>query len=62
MKKFIAFILSASMCLSLMTALTPAFAYGQEDTSEQTIMARAGDPEKEDRPVKEHIGIQGDNV
>ena len=59
MKKFIAFILSASMCLSLMTALTPAFAYGQEDTSEQTIMARAGDPDK--KPDLKPLEYQDDN-
>lgn len=29
MKKIIAFVLSASMCLSLLTVLTPAFAYEQ---------------------------------
>jgi len=44
MKKIIAFVLSASMCLSLLTVLTPAFAY--EQSGQQTIQMRAGDKDK----------------
>ena len=46
MKKIIAFVLSASMCLSLLTVLTPAFAT-EENGTEQTIQTRAAD-----KPVK----------
>ena len=58
MKKFIAFVLSASMCLSLLTALTPAFA-AYEQKGEQVAMMRMVDPDDEDE--KEHISIQDDN-
>ena len=58
MKKIIAFVLSASMCLSLLTVLTPAFAY--EQGGQQTIQTR--DVEKPERkPVREPIGPQTDN-
>ena len=53
-----AFILSASMCLSLLTVLTPAFAYEQE---EQTIQMRAGDKDKKPEPEREVIQPQYDN-
>ena len=59
MKKIIAFVLSASMCLSLLTVLTPAFAY--EQGSEQTIQMR--NTEKPERkPMREPIPAQEDNV
>ena len=58
MKKFVAFVLSASMCLSLLTMLTPAFAYEQE--SEQTIQARMVDPDKNPKPEREPYEGQSD--
>ena len=56
MKKIIAFVLSASMCLSLLTVLTPAF--GFEQNGGIAVMS-FGDPD--DKDEKEHIGPQGDN-
>lgn len=56
MKKYMAFILSASMCLSLLTVLTPAFAYEQE---EQVSVMRMPDPD--DEPEEEQIRFQGEN-
>ncbi len=58
MKKFIAFVLSASMCLSLLTALSPAFAAYEQD-GEKVAMMRMGDPEK-DEPKRETIENQHD--
>ena len=46
MKKVIAFVLSASMCLSLLSVLTPAFAY--EQSGEQVAKVRMVGPEDED--------------
>ena len=57
MKKFIAFVLSASMCLSLLTVLTPAFAY--EQNGGVAVMS-FGDPEK-DESKRETVGPQNDN-
>ena len=58
MKKIVAFLLSATMCLSLLTALTPAFAYEQE--GEQNIQMRTA--EKPDRkPMREPIAGQEEN-
>ena len=59
MKKIIAFLLSASMCLSLLTVLTPAFAYVQD--GEQIAVMRMGDPD-EDEPKRNPVEIQDDNV
>ena len=59
MKKIIAFLLSASMCLSLLTVLTPAFAYVQD--GEQTIHMRAVDPDKKPIPEGEPLPGQGEN-
>ena len=56
MKKIVAFLLSASMCLSLLTVLTPAF--GFEQNGRVAVMS-FGDPD--DKDEKEHIGPQGDN-
>ena len=47
MKKIVAFVLSASMCLSLLTVLNPAFA-AEENGTEQTIQMRAVGPEEDD--------------
>lgn len=55
MKKIIAFVLSASMCLSLLTVLTPAFAYEQE---EQVAVMRVPDPDED--PEKIPFGPQDD--
>ncbi len=57
MKKILAFVLSASMCLSLLTVLTPAFAYEQK--GEIPVM-RMGDPDEE-KPKRETIEIQEEN-
>lgn len=57
MKKIVAFLLSASMCLSLLTALTPAFAY--EEDGEQSIQTRMVDPD--DEPKREVVDKQDDN-
>ena len=57
MKKFVAFILSVSMCLSLLTMLSPAFAYEQE--SEQVAVMRLGDPDDEE-PKRNPAEIQDD--
>lgn len=59
MKKMIAFLLSASMCLSLLTVLTPAFAYEQGD--QQTIQMRAGDTDKKPNPDRKPFGSQTEN-
>ena len=56
MKKILAFVLSASMCLSLLTALAPAFACEQD--SEQISVMRLGDPDDEERDTLEY---QDDN-
>ena len=58
MKKIIAFVLSASMCLSLLSVLTPAFAYEQEN--EQVSVMRMPDPD-DDKPKREVIEGQDDN-
>lgn len=58
MKKIVAFLLSASMCLSLITALTPAFAYEQD--GEQVAHARMVDPDEEE-PKRETVQIQLEN-
>lgn len=59
MKKIIAFMLSASMCLSLLTMLTPAFAYEQSD--EQSVQMRMVDPDKKPEPEREVINGQTDS-
>lgn len=59
MKKFIAFVLSASLCLSLLSVLTPAFAYEQEGGN--TAMTRAVDNDKKPDPDREVINGQGEN-
>ena len=50
MKKILAFITSLSMCLSLLTAISPAFAC-EDDTAgvaiEETVEIRNVDPEEE---------------
>ena len=56
MKKIIAFALSASMCLSLLTVLTPAFAY--ERDGQQTIQTRAGDTDRKPDPDRKPISGQ----
>ena len=58
MKKFIAFVLSASMCLSLLSVLTPALAYEQE--GEQTAKVRMVGPDDKE-PERELIDGQSDN-
>ena len=60
MKKIIAFVLSASMCLSLLTVLTPAFGFEQD--GQQTIQTRAGDPERKPAPDRKPLEDQNDNV
>lgn len=57
MKKFMAFVLSASMCLSLLSVLTPAFAY--EQGNEQVSVMRMPDPDED--PEKIPFEIQDDN-
>lgn len=47
MKKIVAFLLSASMCLSLLTTLAPAFAYEQEG---ETVQVRMVDNDKKPKP------------
>ena len=50
MKKILAFITSLSMCLSMLTALSPAFACENDDAGvsiEERIELRNMDPEKE---------------
>lgn len=59
MKKIIAFVLSASMCLSLLTVLTPAFAY--EQGAQQTIQTRAGDTDKKPEVGREPLRPQREN-
>ena len=59
MKKIIAFALSASMCLSLLTVLTPAFAY--ERDGQQTIQTRAGDTDRKPDPDRKPISGQTEN-
>lgn len=56
MKKMIAFVLSASMCLSLLTVLAPAFAYEQD--SGIAVMS-FGDPDN--APKREVVDKQDDN-
>lgn len=50
MKKIVAFLLSASMCLSLLTVLAPVFAYEQK--AEQTATMRMVDPDDDEDPEK----------
>ena len=57
MKKIIAFLLSASMCLSLLTVLTPAFA-AYEQEGETTAMTRMVDPDE--KPERRPIEVQDD--
>lgn len=59
MKKMIAFVLSASMCLSLLTVLTPAFAY--EQGGQQTIQTRSGDANNKPKPDREPLPGQVEN-
>ncbi len=59
MKKIVAFVLSVSMCLSLLTVLTPAFAYGQN--TEQAVQMSMADPDKKPDPEREVIQPQYDN-
>jgi len=59
MKKILAFFLSASMCLSLLTVLTPAFAYEQD--GEQTIQTRMVDPDKKPDPERKPLVDQEEN-
>lgn len=59
MKKIIAFVLSASMCLSLLTVLTPAFA-AYEKNSEVSVMS-AGDPERTPDPDRKPLRGQAEN-
>ena len=49
MKKILAFVLSASMCLSLLTVLAPAF--GFEQNGGIAVMS-FGDPDDEDEPIR----------
>ena len=58
MKKILAFVLSASMCLSLLTVLAPAFAYEQE--SGISVM-RMGDPDNDKKPDLKPYEDQDDN-
>ena len=56
MKKIIAFVLSASMCLSLLSVLSPAFSYEQKGG---VAVMSLGDPdEDDDEPI---IHIQTEN-
>lgn len=55
MKKIMAFILSASMCLSLLTVLTPAF--GFEQSGGISVMS-FGDPDDEE---EDQIRFQVEN-
>ena len=59
MRKIIAFMLSASMCLSLLTVLAPAFAYEQSD--EQNTMVRMTDNDRKPDPDREPLRVQNDN-
>ena len=59
MKKFIAFVLSASLCLSLLSVLTPAFAYEQK--GEQVAMMRMADPDDDEDPEKVGFGNRNEN-
>ena len=59
MKKIVAFLLSASMCLSLLTALTPAFA-AYEQSGEQTVQTRMADPDDKE-PERELLDGQTEN-
>ena len=61
MKKIIAFALSVSMCLSMLTVLAPAFAY--EQGAEQTVQMRTTEqPVRKPDPDREIIHAQHDNV
>ena len=51
MKKILAFVLSASMCLSLLTVLAPAFAYEQKG---EIAVMRMVDPDEEEREYLEY--------
>lgn len=55
MKKILAFILSASMCLSLLSVLSPTFAY--ENNGEQITVMRMPDPDDD----SEFEVIEGQN-
>ena len=57
MKKIVAFLLSASMCLSLLTVLTPAFGFEQDGGI--SVMS-FGDPDDEDE--RELFREQNDNI
>ena len=60
MKKIVAFVLSVSMCLSMLTVLTPAFAY--EQGGEQSIQTRSNDkPVRKPDPDREVIHAQNEN-
>lgn len=54
----IAFLLSASMCLSLLTVLTPAFGFAQEGG---IAVMSAGDPEKKPEPERNPVEVQTEN-
>lgn len=58
MKKIIALVLSVSMCLSMLTALAPAFAY--EESTEQTIQTRTNEPIKKPDPDRKPLNGQHD--
>lgn len=49
MKKIVAFLLSASMCLSLLTVLTPAFGFAKD--SGIAVMSFGGPDDDEDDEV-----------
>ena len=60
MKKIIALVLSVSMCLSMLTALAPAFAY--EESTEQTVQMRTNDkPVRQPDPDREILHAQLEN-
>ena len=59
MKKIVAFLLSATMCLSLLSVLTPAFAYEQGE--EQTVQMRSTDPVQKPDPDRKPIAGQREN-
>ena len=58
MKRILAFVLSASMCLSMLTVLSPAFAYEQD--AEQTVQTRTTDPVKTPDPDRKPLNGQHD--
>ena len=56
MKRILTFIISASMCLSLLTSLSPVFAYEDDSidvTIEKTVELMSFDPE--DEPERETV-------